>query len=142
MYATGVAFNFIILGNDGRPLKMYDKDNFPTSVSQADRSDGSILITDGDNNSVKLKPKRIKIYETREEDYFILTYIGFIYHNDDPNYKDSISPMKYGVVRNTTYQLSLNSINKLPFPNKPYDYYLSIDIKVKAWDWKGMNVSW
>lgn len=132
--ATGVAFTFVVLDRENKPLQ-YNSDKYPESIKKSDDSDKSIIITDNDGNWIKIAPNKDGLY--------YITYIGFIAHNNDKTYSDgNIPPMKYGVVRNNTYQLSVNSINSLPLPNEPESYYLSLDIKVLSWTKRDIVVTW
>lgn len=145
-YATGVAFKFLVLGKDGSPLQyetplktqeesLYPKEIENSNESEEDIKKEAILITDHNGKWVKVFPEQYKEGEVEKTGYF-LTYIAPIVHNNQKGYDPSTGnfpPMFYGVVRNNTYQMSINSINGLPRPNDPRSLFISLDIKVLAW---------
>ena len=118
--ATGVAFKFMVMDKDGENALIYGSDNKPKEVSYVDAETKKIRITNARGEYVELLP---------EGENYYLTYYGFITHKDN----DNKSPMVYSVVRNTVYQLKVNSITSLPFPEEPDSYFLNLDIKILAW---------
>ena len=135
-YATGVAFKFLVLDKTGEPLQ-YDSENYPDEIKKdSENSDNkAIIITDRNNQWMKVLPEKYKEGEDEKTGYF-LTYIAPIVHNSQQGYNPSAGnypPMFYGVVRNNTYQMSINSITGLPRPNQPSSMFIKIDIKVLAW---------
>ncbi|MCH5241039.1 MAG: fimbria major subunit [Muribaculaceae bacterium] len=181
--ATGVAFTFVVLGKDNKPLKYSTKpeQDYPNGITNVDGAseDKKIKITDNNGGWIELTPVPISddklindnsssddeeegkgeneedpaaVDEGETEDknsdegnyYYLLTYVGCIAHNNDTeHYTDSaIAPMKYGVVRNNTYQLSISSVNDLPIPNTPENQYFSLEIRVLAWAKRDIHVVW
>lgn len=118
--ATGVAFKFMVMDKSGTTPLIYGSTNKPKEVSYVDAATQKIRITNAKGEYVELLPEEGKYY---------LTYYGFITHKDNENK----SPMVYSVVRNTVYQLKVNSITSLPFPEEPDSYFLNLDIKILAW---------
>lgn len=134
--ATGVLFTFRVLGTDGNDLKYSEnRTNYPSDVTNSKENPGHIVITDKDNNWMELAPD--------SEDCFNLTYIACILHNDAAaTGSNAFAPMKYGVVRNNTYQMSVTGISSLPFPEEPKTMYLGLEIKVLAWAKRDIVVGW
>lgn len=120
--ATGVAFKFMVMDKSGTNALTYGSTNNPKEVSYVDAATKKIRITNAKGEYVELTPEG-------EGNYYYLTYYGFITHKDNENK----SPMVYSVVRNTVYQLKVNSITSLPFPEEPDSYFLNLDIKILAW---------
>lgn len=80
-------------------------------------------------------------YDATKGGYF-LTYYGTIHHNegddvtvsgDDPDPATVPAPMKYAIVRNNVYQLSVKSVKNLPNPEEPETMYLQLSVKVLPW---------
>lgn len=138
-YATGVAFKFLILDKNGQPLKYHPtRDNYPTEIINS-RTSG---IPDGEKWITITDPKTgdwidVKPEEVNEEEYYYLTYIAPIVHNNPSGYDPKngrFAPMYYGVVRNNTYQMRISSISSLPLPKDPKSMYLTLQIQVKDWN--------
>lgn len=55
---------------------------------------------------------------------YYIDYVGFVTHD---------APMTYGIVRNTVYQMKINSIKNFPNPENAL-YYLTLDINVLKWN--------
>lgn len=162
-YATGLAFKFVVLGTDNEPLAYEanpgsDNTKYPdtaiTNSTTEGHGDKTITLTmpDGTWQDVDPDPEDGKYY---------LTYYGFIGHNmDDDQIRETevegeedpetgemgdgttiietvAAPMRYGIVRNNTYQLNINSIKDLPNPQEPKTIWLEIQVKVMPW-----NVRW
>lgn len=136
--ATGLAFTFLILNSQGKGLKYSDSQvNYPAGINNKKHSDsqstGIIKITDSDGSWIEVEPSKDNCY--------YLTYYAFIVHNDDKD-PDNIGPMEYAVVRNNVYQLSVNSVQRLPDPNQPESLYLNLDINILSWKKHDINMSW
>lgn len=121
-------------------------DNITNSVSD-EAGERWITITDPATSEwIDLKPEKVTVKTTfindegeeeeREEtkEYYFLKYIACIVHNDaEKEDGDPIPPMYYGVVRNNTYQLTINSIRSLPLPQQPRTVFLRMDVNVISW---------
>lgn len=145
-YATGVAFNFLVLDKNGDPL-VYEEtvatepgeepaeSKYPEGVTNSEDNVGNIVITDNEGMWVELSPVTITENGVTHK-YFFLKYICCIVHNDGTQKYDDNSkyaPMYYGVVRNNTYQISVNSIKGLPIPQEPRTLYISVDVNILSW---------
>lgn len=137
-YATGVAFKFVVLGNDGNPLVYNEnQDNYPNGVTNSTEVTGMIEIDSNKENGYKwVRP------EKDEKGHFYLTYIAPIVHNDAQDYNDSYPPMYYGVVRNNTYQIKVKSLNGLPFAEDPKSVFLKVEINVLSWAKHSVTMEW
>lgn len=138
--ATGVAFTFKLLNKLGEDLEYSATGvNYPTAITKstttgADATTITITMPDGKWMDVE-----------KVGDNYYLTYYAFLVHNDttqDPETpQDQVDgeeivvpgPMKYGVVRNNVYQISVNKVDNLPDPEDPKTLYLQLDIKVLPW---------
>lgn len=131
--ATGIAFTFQIC-EDKKGEKPVEK--------QGTSEEGDPLTL---TMSATQKWQDVK-YDKENRGYF-LTYYAYIVHNNGNDVTEIIkgndgeedvvntypAPMKYGVVRNNVYQLSVKSISDLPDPQNPKTMYLAVDIKVLPW---------
>lgn len=128
IYATGLACSFVILGEDETPLVYsVDKENYPLGISNSG-NDNKITVMDTQGYYQEVTPVDGKYY---------LTYYGYIKHNNPNN--PSMSPMKYAVVRNNTYQLYVTKLNNLPNPEDPKSLYLDLTVNVKPWQKRENN---
>lgn len=141
-YATGVAFSFRILGKDNEPLKIENlkAETLPAGIkisTDADVPEGTITVTMADQTWMNVSP------DPTDHCYY-LTYYGFIKHNNvdqqaEPSETQEIGenvpgPMKYAIVRNNIYQLSIGTINNLPNPKDPMNLFITIDCVVAPWE--------
>lgn len=157
-HATGIAFKFIVLANDYKSILEYEEQdesddegaegnesqtetvtsNYPDAVtnSTTEGQDKWITITDPVTTKwVDAKPE-IVIINGEKKTAYTLTYITCLIHNDG-DVKDDVTgfaPMYYSVVRNNTYQVSVNSIVGLPLPQDPKTLFLRVQCKVKNWN--------
>lgn len=121
--ATGVLFKFQVLDTEGKAITTKtESTKFPTGVAKT--SEGKLVVV------LQQTGKKMEI-APEGTDYF-LAYPGYITHNPKASSASTLNPMNYGVVRNTVYQLKVNSISTLPDPEDP-DYYLTLDINVLNW---------
>ncbi|MCH5228965.1 MAG: fimbria major subunit [Muribaculaceae bacterium] len=75
---------------------------------------------------------------------YFLTYYAYIKHNDmdikdeeqSANGTDIFNPgpMKYGIVRNNIYQLSVESVGHLPNPEDAKSMYLQLSVNILPWN--------
>ena len=121
--ATGVLFKFQVLDTEGHAITTTtESTKFPTGVAKT--SEGKLVVV------LQRTGKKMEI-APEGNDYF-MAYPGYITHNPKDSSASTLNPMNYGVVRNTVYQLKVNSISTLPDPEDP-DYYLTLDINVLNW---------
>lgn len=166
-YATGLIFKFKVLGkpqtteDEGNKVTTYpvlkltdDVTDYPDGITKCtDKGvkDGTITMTKPDGTWMNVEPDNKGVYW--------LEYYAFIPHNNDDDTEEETTtevthpetgetvtssttvtykaPMKYGIVRNNVYQLSINSVTDLPNPEEPRTLYLQIDCTVLNW-----NVRW
>ena len=129
--ATGAAFKFMILDNQetGKPLTPgTESANLPGGITMDE--DGKITITDMSTGDwIEVEPTELT--EGNEtHNYYFLTYIACIKHNVSA----TTNAMRYGVVRNNSYQMSVSSINNLPLPKEPRTLFLELQINVLNWN--------
>lgn len=143
-YATGVAFTFKLLGNPDsegkREVLTYDATgaSYPANISNSTESGAAdkktITITMPDSQWMDLEAKG-------DDNHYELTYFAFLMHNEVEDQTSGTStvpgPMRYGVVRNNVYQISISSVNHLPNPQEPRTIDLIIQCNVLPW-----NVRW
>lgn len=124
-YATGVLFTFTILGQDGKTPLIYNENEngYPAGVTNSPNKPYAIEIVDKQGKWIEV--------ERTGTNYYI-KYMACILHNKIMN-GDKYAPMYYGVVRNNTYQMYVNSISKLPDPNEPKSLYLNLSVNIKEW---------
>lgn len=135
--ATGVAFTFRVLDTKlGEPL-YWDKTQkkliiLNTAEGAAKPSEMTVDEETGVATIKKSDGSYITVEPDETDGTYNLTYFGFIYNYEvnDPYVANTLG---YGVVRNTVYQLRVNKITDLPFPEKPKTLYLDLDVKVLAW---------
>ena len=141
-YATGVAFKVLVLNQEGKPLQYSEnRDKYPIEITnsittEAAKTGRYITITDKDEYWVDVAPETATI-DGKEGSYYFLTYIACIVHNDDSEYapdENKFAPMFYGVVRNNTYQMSVEGIDGLPLPREPKSMYLRLNVNVLPWN--------
>lgn len=130
-YGTAVAFRFQMYDNTGTSVI--------TSSTTADKLPPEMLATYDQGKITKLTitmPQSGKYMELEPENdaegNIFLTYYGFINHNNSS--AGTIDDNKYGVVRNNIYQLMVDEIKNLPFPEDPRDYFLKLNINVLKWE--------
>ncbi|MCH5240472.1 MAG: fimbria major subunit [Muribaculaceae bacterium] len=165
-HATGIKFKFILLDKNGDILQYEDPnetggDNgtgaapktslYPKEVSNSNTegSDRWISIMHSETGEyMDVKPEKVTVIgedgKEKEVTAYCLEYIACIIHNGQ-NYNKAtgpIPPMYYGVVRNNTYQIGINSIDYIPFPERPQAHYLSVEIKVLPWVRRSITVAW
>lgn len=75
---------------------------------------------------------------TGEEAGYFLTYYAFIKHNDGDDVTiaaDNVvpAPMKYAIVRNNVYMLSVQNVKNLPDPKKIETMFLELKVEIKPW---------
>lgn len=153
-YATGVAFKFIVLDKNGDVLKYEDPNSeedeetgiekpakeslYPKEVTNSVTEGAGEWITITDPETMKwvdVKPETITL-GGKEITAYCLTYIACIIHNGeafDAQNDEPIPPMYYGVVRNNTYQISINSIDYIPLPQDPRTIFLDLEVQVQEW---------
>lgn len=128
-YATGVAFKFMVLDTEGKPIT-YDThssaQNFPLEIEWS-REAGKERCLEITN----LKTYDWVQIEEGKDGFYYLDYVAYIIHNYNAA---GIGPMFYGVVRNNTYQISISKLAGLPHPNDPRKVYLELDINVLKWE--------
>ena len=148
-YATGVIFNFIVLGKDGKPL-VYETpsstesdietaSNYPEGVYNSTDHEGWIFIIDNNGKWIECEPVDISVIENGEaKTYksFILNYIASIVHNNGTKKAEgkNFAPMYYGIVRNNTYQMTVRGVSGLPLPQDPRSMYLQLQVNVLPWN--------
>lgn len=152
-YATGVTFKFILLDKEGNPLQYEagpaesvvesgeeEESKYPENVANSvtDGNENWITITDPTNGKwVDVKPETVTIIDNNGEEKeitaYCLNYIACIVHNEPPEGKD-YAPMQYGIVRNNTYQMSINKVEYIPLPQDPKTYFLQLNVKVQPWN--------
>ena len=135
-YATGVAFKFMVMDKDGANPLEYEEttpaagSKYPSGITNSQTA-GSITIT---------MPNGLWMDVAPEDGKYYLSYYHFIEHNS----KDQTStvdgktvtvpgPMKYAVVRNNIYRLTVKSISDLPDPEWPD---LNMDVYMYAVPWE------
>lgn len=119
-FATGIEFRMLVCDANGDAIaKQGDGENYRINLTENrfKEVEWSEPVKDSDNN------------EIIPGGYYI-TYRWLLRHNDEEN---NDAPMKIGVVRNNIYRVSVLSINDVPDPHEPDNYYMDIDIKVLAW---------
>lgn len=146
-YATGVAFKMIVLDKNGEPLK-YEPDptkteggtRYPADVTNSvtlTKPEGKNWITITDPATAKWVDSKQEtlIIDGEEVETFTLTYIACLIHNNpDRGANDPLPPMYYGVVRNNTYQVTVNSVAGLPLPQDPRSLFLEINCSIAKWN--------
>lgn len=123
--ATGIAFTFKVRNSNGEVVPKV-----------AEGTDFELTMENGNWQA--------PAYDDDEKCYY-LTYYGYIIHNEInidvtqgegdemETLKDVPGPMKYAIVRNNIYQLSVNKIENLPDPKEPRTLFLRLDVKVIPW---------
>lgn len=131
--ATGIAFTFQILGADNSSLEFSEeKNNYPEGISNSNSTNYGIIVKDSNGSWIEVNSN---------DNHYYLTYFAYIVHNDnkDPNI---IGPMEFAILRNTVYQISVNSVKNLPNPKDPDSYFVNLDIHVLPWHRHDINMSW
>lgn len=157
-YATGIAFKFLVLDNKGEAYTnktpaIDTPVEFSWSTDDEDKDKFELIITNQETQKWVKAEKVMAGYEQKDENgesvddttkpiyNYYLTYVAPIQHNNDPSYTQAnptqTPPMFYGVVRNNSYQLRVNSVIDLPLPQDPRTIFLQIDCNVLPW-----NVRW
>lgn len=132
-YATGVAFKFEVLDTDKKPLVYSsERSKYPAEITNSLNSpegENWITITDNYNQWIDVKPEK----DSQGIYHYYITYVAPIVHNAPAvSSAENLAPMYYGVVRNNTYQMRINSITGIPLPQEPL-LYIQLDIRIKQW---------
>lgn len=117
------------------------------------KSDGSLYTSTsgGEQRITRTSDNYFKKLNKDSEGHYYLIYKYLIPHNvgltsssvnGESGKETNLNPMHYGVVRNNVYQLELTDINGLPNPDKPEEVSLTLNVKVKPWEYEGYVTEW
>lgn len=115
--------------------------------------DGSLYTSTsgGEQRITRTSDNYFKKLNKDSEGHYYLIYKYLIPHNvgltsssvnGESGKETNLNPMHYGVVRNNVYQLELTDINGLPNPDKPEEVSLTLNVKVKPWEYEGYVTEW
>lgn len=122
-YATGVLFKFQLQGESGGSSVGLTTENIGT----VNLPDGIYKPASGNDDIYVILPNDEYMKVTPENGNYILNYYGFITHsNADDN-------LKYGIVRNNAYEMSVKTVDNLPVKDGELTYYLELTIDVLKW---------
>ena len=149
-YSTGIEFRFVVCDASGKPIEKVAEGADPYRITMGADADGKKdgLFKEPDwEAEVKTDGK------VEKPAGYYLTYRYLIDHNNegsgnntsvnpDTGLASSKAPMKYAIVRNNIYRISLTGITSLPDPKEPDNPYLGVEIKILAWVKRSITVGW
>lgn len=143
--STGVAFKVLVCNAKGDPLT---EDDLSSSDSPWYGKIKVAKDTQG-SSGLSLSYRGRTVCPDNETGNYYLTYYYWIRHNNSSEDNGVTDPMEFAVVRNNIYQLSVTKFGGLPREYNPEDADetegqkdedLTLNVKVKAWDYYRIDV--